>query len=140
MKLVNETLNSVHFERGKDSKQTLGLGIIPTITSDDLELVGDLLDEEEILPYEEWYEDYGEDYEDDEEAKESYDRLYQVASVLKDKIKWGGFYDHHEEEKLEDVLDRPFPKGMKYAYNAYPDADGWQVVFSSIKLPAAEEL
>jgi len=134
---VQESLN---FERGQDPKQALGLGIIPTITSDDLELVGDLLDEEEILSYEEWYDDHGEDYEDDEEARESYDRLYQVASVLKDKIKWAGFYDHHEEDKLEDVLEGPWPKGMKYAYNAYPDADGWQVVFSSVYLPAAEEL
>lgn len=134
---VQESLN---FERGQDPKQALGLGIIPTITSDDLELVGDLLDEEEILSYEEWYDDHGEDYEDDEEARESYDRLYQVASVLKDKIKWAGFYDHREEDKLEDVLEGPWPKGMKYAYNAYPDADGWQVVFSSVYLPAAEEL
>jgi len=134
---VQESLN---FERGQDPKQALGLGIIPTITSDDLELVGDLLDEEEILSYEEWYDDHGEDYEDDEEARESYDRLYQVASVLKDKIKWAGFYDHREEDKLEDVLEGPWPKGMKYAYNAYPDADGWQVVFSSVYLPAAEQL
>jgi len=130
---------TINFERGVDPKASMGIGIIPTITSDDLEILSDLYAEEGLIPYEEWYEDHGQDYENDEEAEETYKRLYQIALVLGDKIQWGEFFDHHEEEALEEYLEYP-PKGMKYAYNAYPDADGWDVVWTSIPLPAAEEL
>jgi len=28
----------------------------------------------------------------------------------------------------------------RYAYNGYPGGDGWQVIFSEIEFPEAEEL
>ncbi len=140
MKLVNETLNEFqNFDRKGDSKEKLGIGIIPSITSDDLEILSDLYDEESLIPYEKWYADHREDYEDDIEAEETYKRLHHIASALGDRIQWGEFFDHHEEDDLEEYLSFP-PPGMKYAYNAYPDADGWDVVWSSIRLPSAEEL
>lgn len=141
MKLVPETLNELQsFNKGNDPKETLRIGLsylISEITSDDLELLGDLLDDEEIVSYEEWYEDHGEDYEDDQEAKESYDRLYKIALAIGDKIEWGEFFDHREEEEFDEYILNP-PPGMEYAYNAYPDGDGIQVVWSSVFLPSAE--
>jgi hypothetical protein len=133
---------TVNFQRGKDPKETLHIGLsslISEITSDDLELLGDLLDEEEIVSYKDWYEDHGEDYEDDQEAKDSYDRLYKIALAIGDKIRWGKFFDHREDEEMDEYLESP-PNGFEYAYNAYPDGDGWQVVWSSILLPSAEEM
>lgn len=139
-KCVNEDLD---FERGQDPKRSLKIGvdyIIPEITSDNLELLGDVLDSEnEIVAYKNWYESHGEDYGDYIEAEETYKRLYQIALALKDKIQWGEFFDHHQEDDLDEYLQNP-PKGMKYAYNAYPDSDGWDVVWSSIPLPSAEEI
>jgi hypothetical protein len=133
----------VNFKKGKDPKETLGIGvsyIISEITSDDLELLGDLLDDEKgIVPYENWYEDHGEDYEDDQEAKESYNRLYKIALAIGDKIQWGLYFDHHEEYKMEHYLENP-PAGFPYIYNSYPDSDGWGIVWSSIYLPSAEEI
>lgn len=134
---------TINFNRGKDPKEALQVGvsyIIPEITSDDLELLADLLDQEEgIVSYNDWYEDHGEDYEDDDEAQETYDRLYKIALAIGDKIAWGRFFDHKEGDEMEVYLNSP-PKNYPYAYNAYPEGDGWQVVWSSIPLPSAEEL
>ena len=75
---------TVNFERGQDPKEALGLGIIPSITSDDLEIVSDLYDSEVgLLNYEDWYGRHGEDYENDEEALETYKRLYQMKDINK---------------------------------------------------------
>jgi len=137
---VNEFLN---FERGVDPKEAMRIGInriISEITSDDLELIADLLElKEGIVSYEDWYKDHGEDYEDDEEAKESYNRLHLMALAIDGKVKWGGFYDHKEVDEMEEYLETP-PVGMEYAYNAYPGGDGWQVVWSNIVLPSAEPI
>jgi len=145
MKLVPESINELqNFERGVDPKEAMRIGInriIPEITSDDLELLGDLLDleDDEIISYEEWYDDHGEDYEDDEEARESYNRLHLIALAIDGKIEWGKFFDHHEDDEMEEYLETP-PVGKPYAYNAYPGSDGWQVVWSNIVLPSAEPI
>jgi len=131
---------NVNFERGRDPKEALGLGIISKVTSDDLEILSDIYAEDDgIVSYEEWYEDHGQDYEDDEEAEETYNKLKSIFSVLGNKIKWGEFFDHKEDDELEEYLENP-PEGFPYAYNSYPDGDGWGVVWSSIHLPSAESL
>lgn len=145
MNLVPESLNELqNFDRGQDPKTSLRIGvnhIIPEITRDDLEIIDDILGDKGLKSYEEWYEEHGEDYDDDEEAREIYDRLVKIELAIGDKIKGGEFFDHHEfdTDEFKEYFENP-PEGYDWAYNAYPDGDGIYVIWSSVHLPAAEEI
>ena len=126
MKLVSNSLDeflveSTNFERGRDPKAAMGIGIINKIDSYTLQNL-------EILGVEGL-----DDFEDDER-----EFLKQAESFLKYKITYGKFFDWKEEEEMKNYVSR-YARG-RYVYNAYPDADGIQVVFSKIELPNAEEI
>lgn len=145
MKLVPEALNELHnFQRGKDPKETINIGLnslIPEITSYDLEILSDvIMADNSIRSYEDWYEDHGEDYENDEEAQETYNKLYKIALIIKDKIEYGEPFDWKEEDNMEEYIENKKPIDKPYTYNASPGSDGWWVVFSSVELPSAEPI
>lgn len=62
------------------------------------------------------------------------------AHILKDKIKYGEFFDWKESEKMDSYLAKKLKNPYEYAYDAYPGGDGYYVVLSTVKLPKAEEI
>ena len=129
---INESLN---FERGLDPKKSMGIGdeaILPNLIDsyvleklsiiDELdELMGNDRDEEEIRI-------------NDEE----YVFLKRVESFLKDKIEFADCFDWKEEKEMMELIEKH--ANGRYVYNAMPSSDSYQVVFSKIYLPKAEQI
>lgn len=70
------------------------------------------------------------------------DREKEIRKLLQGRVRIGKFFDWKEEEEMESHIRKFQQKNpsYKYVYNAYPGGDGWDVVFSKVKLPKAETL
>ncbi len=137
MNLISETLNKTHFKRGIDPKESMGLGaagVIPSITSDDLQ------DLEMYLNGEAYMRELFDDDYDIIYTPDVLERLELISIALKGKIRFGEYFDHKQGESMDLYLDRRLGgKGpWRYAYNGTPGQDGWGVVLSKIELPQAE--
>ena len=135
-KLMNESLE---FERGKDPKETLGIGEYNTIQK----LTSyDLSDLEAYNEGPEFYEDPDAGPDDDPYfSEEDLKRLEYLTKILKGKIKWGKYFDHKEEDEMDYYIHKTLGRGTwKYAYNCTPGHDGWGVLFSKVAMPKAESL
>jgi hypothetical protein len=144
-----QTINieeSVNFERGKDPKRKLQIGksrLIPEITSEDLEAIETMMDDNGIKDFEEFIDFHGIDIEhpdDLEEAKRDYERFSDILIVLEGEIEFGEYKDWKEFDEVRDYLKHNTPEDKPYVYNAFPGGDGIQIIFSSIELPSAEEI
>jgi hypothetical protein len=135
------------FERGKDPKSSLDIGvqrIISTITSEDLELFDMYMGGEvEGRP---WEREFRENYEDEkgnlenpEEYERDLKRVKQIHSALRGHVETGEFFDHKEKDLFNRYMEEGHPN-KNYAYNAYPGGDGVLIIWSDIELPAAEEI
>ncbi len=73
-------------------------------------------------------------------GKGATDREKEIGKLLRGKVEVGKFFDWKEEERIDSYINRFQQKNpsYKYVYNAYPDGDGWLVVFSKVKLSKAE--
>ena len=142
--IIGKVNESINFERGVDPKEAMRIGInriIPEITSDDLEALSSAWDDEKFS--EEDYRDnypYNEEDEELEDYEKELQRIRMIGVALEDHIEWGKFFDHHEDDEMEDYLLSEAPTDKPYAYNAYPGGDGWTVVWSDIVLPSAEAI
>ena len=125
----------------------MGIGlaatVIPTITSDDLEMLSDYWDGPTGGPDEDnfmevRYQDMVDDGEE-EQYWSDLERCRLLYKVLKGKIHFAEFFDHREFDILEDYIETG-KKGYPFVYNAYPGGDGIFVVWSKINLPAAESV
>lgn len=128
--IVKENIN---FIRYKDPFQGLNIGLTYKITSNDLELLlyyGNLRIRQFLAVYGET--------ENKKEKEEKFIRIQTIKKILKNYIRFGPFFDWKEEEEMIEYIQK-YSRG-RYVYNAYPGGDGWQLVFSKIKLPAAEKI
>ena len=77
-------------------------------------------------------------------SKERRDKINEGIKTIKKNsnlFKVGDFFDWKEEKAMWKAISQELSKGkFKYAYNAYPDGDGYSVVYSKVKLPNAEEI
>ena len=136
MKLIPESLKeSLDFERGQDPKTSMKIGdatILPElIDSNILNAISsfDSFSEEE----------YKEFYDSDEDPEEkNYQFVKRAKKFLKGKVTFGKSFDWKEELQMIDYIQK-YSRG-RYIYNATPGQDSWQVVFSKIYLPRAEEI
>jgi hypothetical protein len=125
---------SQEFQRGIDPKTSMGIGdaavLPPLIDSNVLEAVSnfDSFTEKEYKEFQ--------PKKDPEEL--NYQFIKRAKKFLKGKVSFEKYFDWKEEGEM-GVFIRQNAKG-RYVYNATPGMDGWQVVFSKIYLPRAEEI
>jgi hypothetical protein len=142
---TNWTNENVNFERGKDPKRGLRIGmnhLIPEITSYDLEAISTIM-EDGASSFEEFVDFHGIDTDDPEEmaeAKRDYDRFQDIIIAIGNDIQFGEYKDWKEFGEVRDYLKHNTPEDKPYVYNAFPEGDGIQIVFSSIELPSADEI
>lgn len=136
---ANESMN---FQKGLNPKRALDIGIVRSITSDDLSLLGfGWLYNEQRFDEEEFKREYNFAGDTPEEKSETLDRAKTVAKALEDQIVMHyPFYDWKEEDEFNEFLKSgPYPE-YPYIYDAVPPMDEWRPVFSKVELPNAEEI
>ncbi len=74
---------------------------------------------------------------DDPEYR-NYEFVKRVQKFIKGKVTFGKYFDWKEQDEMEEYI-RKYAKG-RFIYNGTPGQDGWQVVFSKIHFPRAEEI
>lgn len=129
------------FQRTGDSKEALSLGahrFNNVIDSNDLELLcnisGQISPEDDIQMVYDYIETEWGGLEDEEVQR----ALYLWNLYVEGKVEPDEFFDHKELERMEAFISKNL-RG-RYVYNGTPGYDGWQVVFSKIRFPEAEEL
>jgi hypothetical protein len=116
------------------------------ITSDDLELVADIIDNHGGIKH--FVNDIVIDLKKGNITPREFcnkvakgKRLY---TMLKSKILIDKMFDWKEEEEMVNYIYQTGPRlyklGYKYTYNAYPNGDGVWLVHSKVKLSKAEEV
>lgn len=132
---------SVNFERGQDPKSSLDIGVIRSITDDDLSLLGFGWDyETQTFDMDEFKKEYRFAEDSEEELQEATERAIAVAKALEGKIiMHDRFFDWKEEGEYNVFLkSNPYPE-YPYVYDAVPSLDEWRLVFSKIQLPSIKE-
>lgn len=133
---------TVNFQRGQDPKTALDVGVIKSITSEDLSLLGfGWLYDEQRFDEEEFKREYNFAGDSAQEKKETLERAKAVAKILEDRIiMYYPFFDWKEESEMYAFIkSHPF-LGYPYLYDAVPSMDEWRIVFSKIELPNAEKV
>jgi len=131
-KSVEESLN---FERGIDPKTSMSIGdaaiLPPLIDSNILFAITtiEMRDDED---------DYDRTEDEMKEDEENYRLVKRAEKFLKGKATFGKYFDWKEEDDMIEYIQK-YARG-RYVYNATPGQDGWQVVFSKVYLPRAEEI
>jgi hypothetical protein len=133
---------TVNFQRGQNPKAALDIGLIKSITSDDLALLefGWIYDEQRF-DEEEFIKEYNFVGDSDEEKREALERAKSLAKILEGQIiMFLPFFDWKEEDKLHAFIKtNPFPD-YPYIYDSAPSMDEWRLIFSKIELPNADEI
>jgi hypothetical protein len=133
---------TINFERNKDPKSSLGLGLLNEITSDDLSLLefGWIYNEQKF-DEEEFIREYRFSSMPNKEFERQFNRVKSVAKILDGNIIFHKkHFDWKEEDQMKDFLKtRPYI-GYPYIYDAAPSFDDWRLVFSKVKLPNAAEM
>jgi len=135
---ANESMN---FQRDLNPKTALDIGIIRSITSDDLSLIGFGWDYEiQSFSEKEFKKEYSFLDDTDEDIKNDLERAKAVAKALEGQIiMYPKFFDWKEEVEFNDFINSDQFPNYPYLYDATPDADEWRPVFSKVQLPNAEE-
>ncbi len=136
---------TVNFERGQDPKSQMDIGvahIIPKITSEDLELLEFGWDYNKgKFSEEEFLKEYRFKGDSDEFVANQLTWAKKVALALKDKI----IYEYkiwdwkNEGEMIVSIKSNPHPE-YPFLYDAHPGVDDWQIVWSKVLLPSADEI
>lgn len=132
---------TVNFQKGLDPKSALDIGVIRSITADDLSLLGFGWDyETQTFDIDKFKKEYrfGEDFE--EELQEDAERAMSVAKALEGKIiMHDRFFDWKEENEFNDFIKSDSYPDYPFIYDSFPSLDGWRLVFSKIQLPNIDE-
>lgn len=135
----------VNFERGQDPKSALDVGIIQLrkkITNDDLMLLGFGWDynKQEFDP-DEFKKEYVFRGDSERYRKEQLEFASKIALALKDQIIYNfkRFDWKEEDEMIKYIKLDPYPN-YPYIYDAHVGIDDWQIIWSKIPLPEAQEI
>ena len=133
---LNLTINeSLDFQRGIDPKASMSIGdaaILPPLIDSNILFAISTIE----MRYD---EDEGDRTEDEmREDEENYQLVKRAEKFLKGKATFGKYFDWKEEDDMIEYIQK-YARG-RYVYNATPGQDGWQVVFSKVYLPRAEEI
>lgn len=130
--IVRENIN---FERGKDPKESMGIGMINKITSYDLEILAVTIFCEDWCPADPRPEE-------DERFLDFKKENPQMVDFIIDLerrgiIEFGKFFEWDNIEGLEKYIMEE--NDGRYVYDAGPNLGGHQVLFSEIKLPNVDD-
>ena len=133
---------SINFERGRNSKISLDIGIIRSIDNNDLYLLDFGWDYElQSFDEKEFQKEYSFNNDIEENSKADFERAKAVAKALEEQIiMHHKFFDWKEKGNFYAFLKSdPYPE-YPYIYDATPLMDEWRLVFSKIALSNMEKI